>query len=188
MKQDWAHNSSFTPFPAWVCFSCTLTCLKTKLKGLTSYLQLFEIDVYKGQFLIEFLMAVCLSLIILFSHPSANFKRNVRKKQRLLDYEMPAGFLKTDILSVQDMKQETSLTPVKEHCRKKKNHLNRVQSWVAHTLLETKKKKKNNPATKRISVIYFVSLFKQVFSTVNNAVFTHLTETAAYLYCTEMKK
>lgn len=118
-KTNWAHNSSFTPFPAWVCFSCTLTCLKTKLKGLTSYLQLFEIDVYEGQFLIEFLMAVCLSLIILFSHPSANFKRNVRKKQRPLDYEMPAGFLKTDILSVQDMKQETSLTPVKEHCRKK---------------------------------------------------------------------
>lgn len=134
-------------------------------------------------------MAVCLSLIILFSHPSANFKRNVRKKQRLLDYEMPAGFLKTDILSVQDMKQETSLTPVKEHCRKKKKIiLTECKAEQLTHYWRLKKKKNNNPATKRISVIYFVSLFKQVFSTANNAVFTHLTETAAYLYCTEMKK
>lgn len=42
-------------------------------------------------------MAVCPSIIIPFSYPSANSMKLAEKKQRTLNYEMPTGILKMDI-------------------------------------------------------------------------------------------
>lgn len=157
-------------------------CIKKTLEGLTICIQLFETDIYKGQFLTEFLSS-CAYL------PSSHFfipkLISTKMQERIEDFwiiHCLLGSWKQVSFSVQDIKQECSLTPIRARCRKPLCSSQQGGKPGSLHIIGQKNKctQKPNFHNSFCFTIQTASFFPQ-------QTMLYL-QTATYAYCTQMKK